>query len=166
MKCLDKIENSFDRIDESLVGRNNESCNESSPVYEPNDKDDITESNSSGTYTCDGCGCMINADPESKWYGCTFCGDADFCFVCCKKDIHAEHKAYLQVFTAPDNRMVPHCEACGHSFSDKNDTLFKCSLCEDYCLCHTCKTKLLHVNHSKHLRVTSIATYADELGLT
>ncbi len=41
----------------------------------------------------------------------------DFSFTCHEKDIHAKHKAYLQVFKAPDNCMVPHCDACGHSFS-------------------------------------------------
>ncbi len=63
--------------------------------------DDMTESNndSSGTHTCDGCGCMINGNHGSKWYCCTYCGDADFCFTCNQKDIHSKHKAYLQMFT-------------------------------------------------------------------
>ncbi len=132
---------------------------EASPV-----KTESSESSSIKTYTCDGCGCMINADPGSKWHRCTYCGDADFCFTCYQKDIHSEHKAYLQMFTAPENWILPHCDACGHSFSDENGTLYKCSLCEDFCLCLTCKAKLLHVNHLKHLKETSVSTYADELG--
>ncbi len=104
------------------------------------------------------------ADPGSKWHRCTHCGDADFCFTCYQKDIHSEHKAYLQLFTSPENWIVPHCDACGHSFSDENGTLYKCSLCEDFCLCLIFKTNLLHMNHLKHLKETPVSIYTDELG--
>ena len=122
------------------------------------------ESVSDGTFTCDGCGGMINADPDSTWYRCTYCDDTDFCHAYFIKAIHSHCKTHFQTFKAPANWNAPHCDACGLTFTDPCGMLFKCNKCEDYCLCHTCKSKLLHINHSEFITEETIQNYLNDNG--
>ena len=98
------------------------------------------------------------------WYRCTSCSDIDICYECFTKDIHKHHKAHLKRVTAPPDWKVPYCHACVMSFQDTNGALFTCTACEDYCLCHGCKRRLQHINHSKHLKEVSVEKYNKDIG--
>ncbi len=126
---------------------------------------DINDDSSVGdvTYTCDGCGDMITASPNALWYRCTNCCDIDVCPSCYSKDIHDHHKVYLQKFIAPYDWNAPYCDACGFSFNDPDGTLFKCQMCEDYCLCRRCQNNLLHLHHSKYLKEVCVEQYIKDI---
>ncbi len=153
-----RIEQTFDRMNDTSTEKVNDSL-----ITEKYVNSDI-ESVEDGTYTCDGCGGMMDANPNSMWYRCTCCCDIDICYECFIKDIHKHHKAHLQQFTAPSNWDIPYCDACGFSFADQDGTLYNCRACEDYCLCQRCQNKLLHIHHSKHLKVISVQQYTKDIG--
>ncbi len=173
-KCLKTILAYMEKKDQhSEMEDQRPHCVNDNPITEINDSTKILtdpirehddESITDGTYTCDGCGGMIDASPNSMWYRCTYCGDTDVCYECFNKDIHKQHKTHLQKFIAPTNWNTPYCDACGFTFSDPTGKLFICSMCEDYCICHKCKNKLLHINHSKHMKEECVETYSKDIG--
>ncbi len=107
---------------------------------------------------------MIEGSYNSTWYRCTNCDDTDICHDCFLKDIHIHHKAYLQIFTAPPVWESPHCDACGFSFTDPNGKLFKCTKCEDYCLCQKCHKNLQHFHHSRYIKEVCVQQYMKDIG--
>ncbi len=175
LEYMDRFEESCDRIDkkcdqindnlvESVSHSMNTRTDTSTKCEVKCDMNDDDDSVSDGTYTCDGCGGMIDAKPDSMWYRCTHCGDVDICHECFIKDVHNHHKAHLQVFKAPADWNVPYCDSCGLSFNDYESTLYKCTMCEDYCLCQHCKNNLLHIHHSKYIKGVSVQQYSKDIG--
>ena len=119
-----------------------------------------------GVITCDGCGGMMTDKMGSTWYRCNECDEGDFCLECYTKDVHGHHKRQLSKFECPLNLDLPHCSACGHYIPmDGTDAfLYKCKMCEDYCLCRKCKNRFLHTRHSKHLKLCSTSQFMSEIG--
>ena len=124
------------------------------------------EDEEDGVITCDGCGGMMTDKMGTIWYRCNECDDGDFCLECYNKDVHVHHKRQLSKFTCPLHFGIPYCSACGHYIPVEGEDafLYKCKLCEDYCLCRRCKNKFLHMRHSKHLQLCSTSQYMSELG--
>ena len=116
------------------------------------------------SYTCDGCGGMIEGSPNSTWFRCSECVDTDICHECYKKDIHIHHKAYLQLFTVSPIWDTTYCDACGMYFTDPNSAVFECRKCEDYCLCTKCHHNLHHFHHSKYMKEVGVQQYITEIG--
>ncbi len=161
-KTFDRIEQVFDHTSDIPINIDNQSNNRvSGPKFDENDEEPVEDD---GTFTCDGCGGMINDQANSMWYRCTDCNDIDVCHECFIKDIHKHHKSHLQRFTAPTNWNIPHCDACGFSFTNSDGLLYKCTMCEDYCLCNKCKNKLLHINHGKYITEVSVEKYIKDIG--
>ncbi len=167
LDSMDRLEQNSDRIDQQFDNIN-ENCikGDQATNIAPDPQTEINDDKSTadGTYSCDGCGGMIEGCPNSTWYRYTDCGDVDICHDCFMKDIHIHHKAYLQLFTAPPVWDSPHCDACGFCFTDNNGKLVQCTKCEDYCLCLKCHTNLHHFHHSKYLKEACILQYMKDIG--
>ena len=150
----DGTQQRVDIVDGAFGGQGNLNAVEG-PTHEINNYETKTDD----TYTCDGCGEMIKSSPDTRWYRCATCVDIDVCIDCFYKDIHAHHKADLQIFKAPDDWNAPYCDACGFSFTDPDGILYQCTKCEDYCLCERCKFKLLHFHHCHYLKQVFVEQY-------
>ena len=110
-----------------------------------------------GTYSCNGCDIMMSGSAGTVWYRCTDCIDIDICQNCHMKDFHSHHKRHISRFTCPAAEQMDdgYCDACGVLFDWNKYNVrigYQCNLCEDYCLCARCKSKLMHINHSKYLK--------------
>ena len=154
MKVLDRIES------QKFMTTTEKQVSSADSRVDNDDNDDID-----GTFTCDGCGGMMLDQFGTVWYRCTDCDDKDFCLECYNKDIHGHHKRHLHKFACPDNWTLPHCNSCGQTFpKDSNNNIYKCDMCEDYCLCLECKQNLMHIKHLKYFKCISVVEFCKEMG--
>ena len=124
---------------------------------------DTEEEVADGTYSCDGCGRMMSCDKGAIMHRFTECQHDEFCTECFRKEIHGHHKQHMRIFHCPGDWDQPYCDSCGYSF--KNDMrLWRCSVCEDYCLCFLCQRAMMHTKHDTQLENISVQDYKDELG--
>ena len=125
---------------------------------------DEEESDDDGTFTCDGCGAMMSSDMGMTWYKCTDCIDIDICTNCWLKDIHSQHKQQMFKFRCPRDWNPPYCDSCGYSFPPNNYCeIFKCEVCEDFCLCIKCRNAFAHMKHTNKLRPIGVLDYVKEI---
>ena len=119
-----------------------------------------------GTYSCDGCGWMIDGSPGVIWFKCTLCTELDFCRNCRLKDIHSHHKAHITAFMCPSDINAAHCDACGFEYGkvDTKDQVYQCQICEDYSLCEWCQSKQLHLQHFNYLKAVPCDKYISDIG--
>ena len=146
--CLVKIMQSADQI-------KNHNC-----IKKHDTETVVCDKDNKGTFSCNGCGCMMLDKSGHMWYRCTECDDNDFCRDCFANDKHAHHKEHLHKFFCPSDWTLPHCHSCGNSFALSTYVdVFRCDLCEDYCLCTDCQKSLMHLRHMKHLKRISVMEY-------
>ena len=141
--------------------------NESGAVGLQEDCDD-TDVDEDGTYSCNGCGLMISGAAGSTWYRCTACIDTDLCQNCFMKGIHPHHKRHISKFVCPSESEMEmaYCDACGYVFTTDesyNRNCFVCNMCEDYCICASCKGRLMHLNHFKYLKQVKSKKYLEAI---
>ena len=128
-------------------------------------EESLSDSDDDGTYTCDGCGIMMSSDAGTTWYKCTDCIDIDLCTNCWLKDLHSQHKQQMFKFMCPESWNKPYCDAFGHSFPLMNfSNVYKCKICEDFCLCSKCKASYAHMKHTNKLRPIGVLDYIKEIG--
>ena len=133
-----------------------------------NTDDDDMGVDKNATYSCDGCRGMISGVAGSVWYRCTDCVDVDLCRNCFVKDVHSQHKRHISKFVCPSADDIPkgYCDACGFVFATDlsyERNCYQCAKCEDLCICTSCKGRLMHINHSKHLKRVPVEQYLDDI---
>lgn len=156
---LDIFSNKLDKLVENVEKSNNDqSVKETSHQAETDSCGD-----QDGTITCDGCGGMIPDHAGSFWYRCSECDDIDLCCICMAKDIHKHHNKHLCKFTCPMDWNQAYCDSCGLVFTKDNE-LYQCNKCEDYCLCvDCCLKKMMHIRHMKYLKYITAKDYIDHI---
>lgn len=120
--------------------------------------DGDSDSSEGGTFSCDGCGGMMSGDSGMVWYRCTECDDVDICTDCFLRNVHGHHKRHIHKFVCPVDWNSCYCDSCGVVLN-VDAVLFSCRLCEDYCLCGSCKKQRMHIKHNKHLTLDSVTQY-------
>ena len=125
---------------------------------------DLDEYETDGTFSCDGCGCMISGEPGTIWYRCSECVDIDFCLICHEREIHSQHKKFMCQFKCPEDWSRPFCDCCGRTFPKSlTYELIWCKLCQDFSMCNYCSSKNRHYKHRQFLHKGTIDEYIKEL---
>ena len=104
------------------------------------DKDDITG------FTCDIC--QSDLGVSETWTRCTDCGYYDICNQC--QGGHTQHKVQHHDFHFPSD-LSSYCDGCGYAFKTRRAKYYSCTSCDNYVLCHKCKTVGMHRKHDDKL---------------